>query len=120
MAVQLVPRNDYFNMLREGKNINDYDILPLDLSAYSLSETTQRIANNNFMEETTNRNGDYMLSGHWMSLVHVDGYSAYAFSDEQMAVFTYCEGDINLTPFTDRAKYEKEKADTIKFYKEEY
>lgn len=136
MAVQLVPRNDYFNMLREGKigyKDEKYDILPLDLSAYSLSKTTQRIANNNFMEETTNRNGDYMLSGHWMSdlcyafaekckfdLVHVDGYSAYAFSDEQMAVFTYCEGDINLTPFADREKYEKEKADTIKFYKEEY
>ena len=133
MAVQLVSRNDYFNMLREGKNINDYDILPLDLSAYSLSETTQRIANNNFMEETTNRNGDYMLSGHWWSdlsyafakkckfnLVQVDGYSSYAYSDEQMAVFTYTEGDIYLTLFIDRDKYEKEKADTIKFYKEEY
>lgn len=135
MAVQLIPRNDYFNMLREGKRMKDdeYDILPLDLSAYSLSETTQRIANANFMEETTDRNGNYMLSGHWLSdlcyqfakkcefdLVHVDGYSAYAFSDEQMAVFTYTEGDIYLTPFTDREKYEKEKADTIKFYKEEY
>ena len=135
MAVQLIPRNDYFNMLREGKKIKDdeYDILPLDLSAYSLNETTQRIANNNFMEETTNRNGDYMLSGHWLSdlccafankcdfeLHQIDGYSAYAFSDEQMAVFTYCEGDINLTPFTDKEKYEKEKADTIKFYKEVY
>ena len=133
MAVQLISRNDYFNMLREGKNVKDYDILPLDLSAYSLSETTQRIANNNFMEETTNRNGEYMLSGHWLSdlcyafaskcdfeLHQIDGYSAYAFSDEQMAVFTYCEGDINLTPFTDREKYEKEKTDTIKFYKEVY
>lgn len=43
-----------------------------------------------------------MLGGHWMSdlsyqfakkckfdLVQVDGYSAYAYSDEQMAVFTY-------------------------------
>jgi hypothetical protein len=37
-----------------------------------------------------------------------------------MAVFTYTEGDIYLTPFTDKAKYEEEKAATIKFYKETY
>lgn len=135
MAVQLIPRNDYFNMLREGKKMKDdeYDILPLDLSAYSLNETTQRIANANFMEETTNRNGEYMLSGHWLSdlcyafadkcdfvLHQIDGYSAYAYSDEQMAVFTYCEGDITLTPYSDREKYEAEKESTIRFYKEVY
>lgn len=56
------------------------------------------------MEETEDRNGNYMLGGHWMSdlsyqfankckfdLVQVDGYSSYAYSDEQMAVFTYTE-----------------------------
>ena len=85
------------------------------------------------MEESTDRNGNYMLRGHWLSdlcyqfaekckfdLVQVDGYSSYAYSDEQMAVFTYCEGDITLTPFENKAEYEKEKADTIKFYKEMY
>lgn len=134
--IQKISRNDYFKLISETGRIpkdDEYEIIPLDLSEYPLNEYTARIADKNFTEETTNRNGDYMLSGHWMSdlcyafaekckfdLVHVDGYSAYAFSDEQMAVFTYCEGDINLTPFTDRDKYEKEKADTIKFYKEEY
>ena len=85
------------------------------------------------MEETTNRNGAYMLVGHWLSdlsfkfakrcdfkLVQVDSYSSYAFSDEQMAVFTYTEGDIYLTLFTEKEKYEKEKERTIKFYKERY
>lgn len=131
-----ITRNDYYNLIRETGRIpkdDEYEIIPLDLSAYSLSETTKRIVDINFTEETINRNGEYMLSGHWWNdlcyqfaekckfdLVHVDGYSAYAFSDEQMAVFTYTEGDIYLTPFTDREKYEKEKADTIKFYKEEY
>lgn len=56
------------------------------------------------MEETEDRNGNYMLGGYWMSdlsyqfankckfdLVQVDGYSSYAYSDEQMAVFTYTE-----------------------------
>ena len=123
-------------MIRETGRIPDekeYEIADLDLSAYKLSETTARIANANFMEETENRNGEYMLSGHWMSdlsyafakkckfdLVQVDGYSSYAYSDEQMAVFTYCEGDITLTPYTNRESYEREKERTIKFYKEEY
>ena len=123
-------------MIRETGRIQDekeYEIADLDLSAYKLSETTARIANANFMEETEKRNGEYMLSGHWMSdlcyqfsekckfdLIHVDGYSAYAYSDEQMAVFTYTEGDIYLTLFTDKVKYEAEKERTIKFYEEEY
>ena len=134
--MKYIPRNEYYKMIRETGRIPDekeYEIADLDLSAYKLSETTARIANVNFMEETENRNGEYMLSGHWMSdlsyafakkckfdLVQVNGYSSYAYSDEQMAVFTYTEGDIYLTLFTDREKYEKEKADTIKFYKEEY
>ena len=135
MAIKIT-RNDYYKRIRETGRIpkdDEYDIIPLDLSAYSLSETTKRIVDINFTEETTNRNGEYMLSGHWWSdlsyqfaekckfdLVQVDGYSAYAYSDDQMAVFTYTEGDIYLTLFTDIDKYEKEKADTIKFYKEKY
>lgn len=129
-------RNDYYNYIRETGKIpkdNEVEIIPLDLSKYHLSETTQRIADVNFSEETENRNGFYMLSGHWLSdlcyqfaqkckfdLVQIDGYSAYAYSDEQMAVFTYTEGDIYLTPFENREDYEKEKFDTIKFYKEVY
>ena len=134
--MKYIPRNEYYKMIRETGCIpdeNEYEIADLDLSAYKLSETTARIANVNFMEETENRNGEYMLSGHWMSdlcyqfaekckfdLTHVDGYSAYAYSDEQMAVFTYCEGDITLTPYTNRESYEREKERTIKFYEEEY
>lgn len=136
MKSQKISRNDYYKMIRETGRIpkdDEYDIIPLDLSVYYLNEDTVRIANANFSEETTNRNGDYMLSGHWSSnlcyqfaskckfdLVQINGYAAYAYSDEQMAVFTYCEGDITLTPFMDKAEYEKEKAEMIKFYKEVY
>lgn len=133
MEKKKINRNDYFKMLSEC-NWRDiearYDILDLDLSKYYLREITQKVVNNNFMEETVNRNGDYMLSGHWWAnlsysfadkcgfdLTVVDSYSAYAFSDEQMAVFTYCEGDINFTPFADMESYLKEKKETIKFYK---
>lgn len=132
--MKLIPRNEYYQMIRDTgciPNANEYDILPLDLSAYKLSEVTQRIADINFNCETEDKNGNYMLTGHWLSdlcyqfaekckfdLVQIDAYSSYAYSDEQLAVFTYCEGDIYLTLFTDKAKYEAEKARIIKFYKE--
>ena len=135
MAIKIT-RNDYYKRIRETGIIpkdDEYEIIPLDLSAYSLNETTKRIVDINFTEETTNRNGEYMLSGHWwidlsyqfaekckFDLIQVDGYSSYAYSDDQMAVFTYTEGDIYFIPFTDKEKYKKEKADTIKFYKEKY
>ena len=133
MEKEKINRNDYFKMLLEhGRRDTEarYDILDLDLSKYHLRDITRKVVNNNFMEETVNRNGDYMLSGHWWTnlsysfadkcgfdLTVVDSYSAYAFSDEQMAVFTYCEGDINFTPFTDMESYLKEKKETIDFYK---
>lgn len=136
MEKQKISRNDYFAMISNTGKIppnGRYEILDLDLSAYHLSEDTVRIANVNFVEETKDANGNYMLRGHWLrnlcqqfadkckfDLVQVDGYSSYAYSDEQMAVFTYCEGDITLIPFTDKAEYEKEKAETIKLYKEVY
>mgnify|MGYP006872076272 FL=1 len=133
MEKEKINRNDYFKMLLEhGRRDTEarYDILDLDLSKYHLRDITRKVVNNYFMEETVNRNGDYMLSGHWWAnlsysfadkcgfdLTVVDSYSAYAFSDEQMAVFTYCEGDINFTPFADMESYLKEKKETIKFYK---
>ena len=126
-------RNDYYEYIRKTGRIPDEEIDPLDLSQFSLSKTTKRIADVNFSTETVNKFGDYMLSGHWhedlsfafahmckFDLVQVDGYSSYAYSDEQKAVFTYTEGDIYLTLFTDKDKYEREKNRTIKFYREVY
>lgn len=135
--IEKISRNDYFKKIQEIGSIaaveEKYEIIPLDLSVYPLNEDTKRIANANFMSETEDRFGNYMLAGHWYSdlsyqfaekckfaLTQVDGYSSYAYSDEQMAVFTYCEGDIYLTLFTDKEKYETEKKHTIKFYTEEY
>lgn len=130
-----ISRNDYYKLIRETGRIpkdDEYDIIPLDLSKYHLSENTQKIADANFTEETKNRNGFYMLSGHWYSnlccqfaeqckfdLVLVSYYSAYAYSDEQKAVFTYAEGDIDLTLFENEADYLAEKESTIQFYKED-
>ena len=136
LIAKKISRNDYYRVISEIGRIptkGEYEILPLDLAAYSLNEGTIRIANAYFTEETTDKKGNYMLRGHWLNdrcyefakkckfdLTQVDGYSAYAFSDDQMAIFTYTEGDIYLTLFTDKEKYELEKTETIRFYKEEY
>lgn len=68
-------------------------------SGFKLNEDTVRIANKNFTEETTGRNGNYMLSGHWYSdlcyqfanicdfvAVKIDAYSSYAYLDKQMVI----------------------------------
>ena len=93
--MKYIPRNEYYKIIRETGRIPDeseYEIADLDLSTYPLNEDTKRIANVNFMEETEDRNGNYMLSGHWFSdlsyhfakrckfdLVQVNGYSSYAY-----------------------------------------
>jgi hypothetical protein len=137
MEKKMISRNEYYQMIRETGHIpsdDEYGILPLDLSKYSLNDETKRNAEVNFTEETEDKNGNYMLRGHWMfgnyslafadrcdfTIKEVNAYNTYSYSDEQMAVFTYCEGDITLTLFTDKAKYETEKAETIKFYEETY
>ena len=68
--MKYVPRNEYFELIGKlgvKKVESEYEIADLDLSSYSLNEDTKRIANVNFMEETKDRNGNYMLGGHWMS-----------------------------------------------------
>lgn len=130
-----ISRNEFFKKTFEMGYIavnKKYDIAPLDLSKYPLTEKTKRIVDSNFMEESEDYNGEYMLKSHWPSnlsysfakecefcLKLIDYYSAYAFSDDQLAIFTYCEGDVTLTLFTDKEKYKKEKDRTIAFYNRE-
>lgn len=129
-----ISRNDYYEMISKTGRIpkdDEYEILPLDFSEYHLNSDTQRIANINFSEETIDRNGNYMLRGHWLDdlcfafaakcnfeLCVISSYSAYAYSDEQMALFTYCEGDITLTPHKTREEYEADKEEMLQFYEE--
>ena len=58
---QKISRNDYFKLISETGRIpkdDEYEIIQLDLSAYPLNEDTVRIADKNFTEETTDRNGN--------------------------------------------------------------
>lgn len=131
-----VSRNEYFDLCRKAAEerkfnmLNEYDIKPLDFTAYpKLSETTRKIVDANFLKETTDKHGDYLLTGHWfdnlsyefaekcgMELTIVDTYSAYAFSDDQLAIFSYTEGDIFFSPYKDKKTYEKRKKEQIRYY----
>jgi hypothetical protein len=50
---------------------------------------------------------------------YADCYSFYAYNDAEMIIYTYCEGDTTLTLFNDPVKYEAEKADCKKWWREE-
>lgn len=137
-----ISRNEYFERMQEAVSIGmramedvekTYEIAPIDFSRYSLTDTTQKIVNANFSNETADKHGEYMLYGHWnrdlmyqfanicsFDLTQVDGYSSYAFSDEQMATITYCEGDIFFSPYKDKETYEKRKRELIRYYEAQY
>lgn len=140
----LISRNEYCKKMQEAVATGfksaieeveeNYEISAIDFEGYdALNAATKRLVDINFLEETTDRHGEYMICGHWpgnfmhqfatkcgFDLTQIDGYSAYAFSDEQMAVITYCEGDVYFSPYKDKNLYEKRKQETIRFYKEQY
>lgn len=122
-------------MSREEYNALEFDIIPLDLSRFdSLKSDTAEYINNNFDEETTDRNGNYMLRGFIgdnLNLWYRDKeklhcnyapygfyYSGFGFNDAEMLIYTWCEGDTTITIFSDREKYEQERAATEKWYDE--
>lgn len=134
--------NEYWNYCRDEVAKGNYDalkedivILPFDLSEYpQITERTAKWIQALFSYDDVDRNGYRMLTGDCRHAsgpygecqklnceCHmVDGYRTYGFNDEEMMVYTYCEHDTTLKMFNDKAAYEKEKADTIKFYKEAY
>lgn len=133
-----ISRNEYFKLLtmahgRLPANI-EYDIIPIDFTDYgALFDATKRMVDGSFTRETEDKHGDYMLCGHWIEnwtyqfvdkcklhVHYVDGYSAYAYSDDQLALFTFCEGDVYFNPYKDKKTYVKRKKEMIDFYKEAY
>lgn len=113
-------------------NKEEVEWIPLDLSAYpKIKEETKKRINYLFNEETQDRNGRYMLRGftrneyqemNLLSLVYgnyANALSYYAYNDEEMLVYTYCEGDTTLKMYNDLAEYEAEKESCREFYEEE-
>ena len=113
----------------------DIEIIPLDLSAYpQIKEDTAKYINVAFDKEDTDKNGNYMLRGFigdslkkWNSekeklnlnyAPYGFYYSGFGFNDEEMLIYTWCEGDTTLTLFSDRETYQKEREATEKWFDE--
>ena len=115
------------------KDLDSVEIAPLDLSKYyAIKKETKKWINTLFDEEDVDRKGNYMLRGFTrregveMQVLgltygeYANAYSFYAYNDDEYLIYTYCEGDTTLKPFKTRGEYEKEKAETIEWYKEAY
>lgn len=113
----------------------DIEIIPLDLSAFpQIKKDTAKYINSVFDKEDTDKNGNYMLRGfigdslkRWnrekekLNLNYAPYgfyYSGFGFNDEEMLIYTWCEGDTTLTLFNDRKTYQKEREETEKWFDE--
>ena len=113
----------------------DIEIIPLDLSAYpQIKEDTAKYINVAFDKEDTDKNGNYMLRGFigdslkkWNSekeklnlnyAPYGFYYSGFGFNDEEMLIYTWCEGDTTLTLFNDSKTYQKEREEIEKWFDE--
>ena len=112
----------------------EIETIPLDLSAYPrIKDETKKHIDKLFDEETTDKNGNYMLRGfhgdnikRWNHEKEVLGlychygfyYAGCGWNDEEMLLYTFCEGDTTLTLFNNREQYEKQKAETESFFME--
>ena len=116
--------NDSYTFEDYGKE--DVEIIPLDLSAYpQIKEDTAKYINTVFDKEDIDKYGNYMLRGFigdslekWYRdkeklrcnyAPYGFYYSGFGFNDEEMLIYTWCEGDTTLTLFNDRETYYKER-----------
>lgn len=125
--------NDSY-LWEDYKNEN-VDIIPLDLSMYpQIKADTKEYIDNIFNKEDIDKNGNYMLRGfigdslkkwhrdkeklHCNYAPYGFYYSGFGFNDEEMLIYTWCEGDTTLTLFNDRDIYERERMETEKWFDE--
>lgn len=119
---------------KEYQNL-DFDIVPLDFSKFpAVREDTAKYINAVFDKEDTDKNGNYMLRGfigdslgkwyrdkeklHCNYAPYGFYYSGFGFNDEEMLIYTWCEGDTTLTIFNDKEKYMREREATEKWFDE--
>lgn len=126
-------QNDKYTF--EDYRKEEVEIIPLDLSTYpQIKEETAQYINAVFDKEDTDKNGNYMLRGFigdslkkWniekekLNLNYAPYgfyYSGFGFNDEEMLIYTWCEGDTTLTLFNDKETYQKERELTEKWFDE--
>lgn len=112
---------------------DEIELVPYDLSAFpTLKENTIKWINKLFDKEPErSKRGNFMLRGFTrvegaemkvLGLSYGDyssAYSFYAYNDEEMLLYDFCEGDTTLQLFPTREDYEAEKEATRKWYEEE-
>lgn len=121
-----------YNRKEMDAELDAVEILPFDLKRFNLDPQTEKWINILFKEETTDRNGNYMLRGftyHEREEVnhlnayygdYANAYSFYAYNDKENLIYTYCEGDTTLTLFETAEAYAKAKQKSQKWYEEQY
>ncbi len=120
-----------YTMSQYKKDADRVELLPFDLSNFpQILPETKTYINKLFETETTDRNNNYMLRGftrHEYQEIkvlncnigeHSTTYSLYAFNDNEMLIYSYCEGDTTLTIFCDHELYQVEKVNTTNWYRE--
>ena len=122
-------------MTMQEYNALEFDIIPIDFSRFpKLKADTAEYINKEFDDETTDRNGHFMLRGRvydnlslWFrdkEKLHLNYapygfyYSGFGFNDDEWIIYTWCEGDTTVTLFDDEETYLRERAETEKWYEE--
>ena len=107
----------------------------MELFAYpQIKEDTAKYINSVFDKEDTDKKGNYLLRGfigdslekwnrdkeklHCNYAPYGFYYSGFGFNDEEMLIYTWCEGDTTLTLFNDSKTYQKEREATEKWFDE--
>ena len=142
MAKFTMKRNDVKEFLREQVDRcyngeiswDDYFAIeieyePLNLENYpAIKPETAKWINILFNEETADRKGNYMLRGftHYegkeIDFLHLSygdysgGLNFWAYNDEEMLLYTFCEGDTTLTLFNNPKFYKGNKAEMLRWY----
>ncbi len=128
-------QNDSYSMVDYMQEDEKIEIVPLDFFAYpQIKEDTAKYINAVFDKEDTDKNGNYMLRGfigdslekwyrdkeklHCNYAPYGFYYSGFGFNDEEMLIYTWCEGDTTLILFNDRETYQKEREATEKWFDE--
>ena len=144
-----ISRNDYHKALQDyiseiykgtpGYTWKEYfnyepEIIPLDLSAYPQIPTEMKdFINKYFDTETEDRNGNYMLKAFdnsrleyaladklGVTIREANGYNFWGVNEEAMLSYSWTEGDVYLTLFNDRTKFEQDIRETEEWYEEQY
>jgi len=135
MAKPRMTRNEYWNWIREDVSritsgeADEIEIIPLDLERFTKIKPENKTRIDKwFNEEAESEEGEYLLfsrSYHPYDEIALlgmemgegnNGYSWWAYDDEQMMIYTYCEGDTSIKLFESEERYLNKKIETEEWY----